>query len=102
MSRLQRSVSVMELMNPDYHNPVLEKHTFTDASLTLSFYTYYNDNTQIYYELEPLIKPMRLVSVDATIKHLPFEWVKNAIDFNDDDLFTKAELLLNSAFVEVQ
>lgn len=84
------------------NNAVLHHHSFIDGPISISFHSYYNDNTPIYYELEPFIAPLRLVSVAAAVNFLPESWVQTVKTLNDPNVFDEAALNDSTVFVQAQ
>lgn len=84
------------------NNAVLHHHSFVDGAVSISFHSYYNDNTPILYELEPFVVPLRLASVAAAVKFLPESWVKTVKDINDPLVFDDTTLTEDAVFVQVQ
>lgn len=77
----------------------LTNHTFESPLATIKFFSYYNDEISIYYELRPFVVALKTSSVEKTIKTIPTEWLKRAVDFNDPK-FVKARIDETTEFVE--
>lgn len=77
----------------------LTNHTFDSPLATIKFFSYYNDEISIYYELRPFVAALKTASIDKAIKVIPDEWMKRARDFNDPK-FIKARIDDSREFVE--
>lgn len=77
----------------------LTNHTFDSPLATIKFFSYYNDEISIYYELRPFITALKTASVEKAIKVIPNEWLRRACDFKDPK-FIKARIDENTEFVE--
>lgn len=78
---------------------VLDKHFYESDDYQVQFYSYYNDNTPIYYELMPFIIAMKATSPDTVIKNLTPSWLKTA-DYFRDLVFKRAKIPATTIFVE--
>lgn len=85
-------------------NAILERHTvhLSDTPSTkVSFYSYYTNQSPIYYELDPIIKIFKFTDEKANIDSIPIAWVKPVSAF-DDNVFNNStnKLDSNALFVE--
>lgn len=72
--------------NQKRKHSVLEKHNVTldDKQRTaVTFYSYYNNETPIYYGLEPLIKLFKFTKELEMMNSIPRMWVKRVSEFDD-------------------
>lgn len=72
--------------NQKKKHSVLEKHNVTldDKQRTaVTFYSYYNKETPIYYGLEPLIKLFKFTKELEMMNSIPRIWVKRVSEFDD-------------------
>lgn len=81
---------------------ILERHTINlddKQKTSITFYSYYNNASPIYYELEPLIKVFKFTKELEIIAQIPKDWIKRASEFSDS-VFSSRSVALNTAFVE--
>lgn len=78
---------------------VLDKHNYEAGDYNIHFYSYYNDNTPIYYEFMPFINAMKISSSESVIKNMPQTWLKSA-DYFRDLVFKRAKIPPSTLFVE--
>jgi len=97
MSKILKNES--EYSNAMEITSVLDKHFYESGDYQVQFYSYYNDNTPIYYELMPFIVAMKAVTPDNVIKNLPSTWLKTA-DYFRDLVFKRAKIPPSTLFVE--
>lgn len=83
---------------------ILEKHSITldDKQKTaVTFYLYYNNQTPIYYGLEPIIKLFKFTKESEVRNSIPRYWVKLVVDFDDPIFVTGSKKFSSDAsFVE--
>lgn len=72
-------------------------YEYKTGGTTFVFYSYYNAQTPIYYELRPFVAALKFANADQVIRDLPKEWVCTAGTFNDAR-FKKAEIKDSTEF----
>lgn len=69
----------------------LSAHKVDAKNISVQFYTYYNDESTIFYELKPFIAALKPVSIDVAIKNIPPMLLKRAYEFGDEK-FSRAKI----------
>lgn len=88
--------------NKQTNRGILEKHTVNlDDKLksSVTFYSYYNSNTPIYYELSPIINLLKFTKEMEIIANIPINWKVHISELNDD-IFAAHSINKNAIFVE--
>lgn len=78
----------------DLKHSVLEKHVVAmddKQKTSVRFYSYYSNDTLIYYELEFLIKLFKFSNEAAMIKSIPESWVRTVASFKDKVFHTATQ-----------
>lgn len=88
-------------MTDNIENSDLTQHVFDSPVGTIIFYSYYNDDTPIYYEIRPFIVALKFPIEDAALKLLPQTWIKLSDEFNDPK-FKLLKIRPNTEFVQPQ
>lgn len=87
---LSKKHSILEL-----HSIKLEK---TNAD-PVTFYSYYTNESPIYYELLPIIKIFKFPDQDQAIEKIPKSWIKRVDDF-DNQIFKNNNISNETLFGE--
>lgn len=95
--RKKNNIRAMSSLKVNDSKLLQHSYEYKSGSTTFVFYSYYNAQTPIYYELRPFVTALKFANADQVINDLPKEWICTAGTFNDAR-FKKAKIKDSTEF----